>query len=122
MGSLQSQYEAEPLTKRESTEETRTYKTPDAREKDRFLTSDTSSGSGSTFETSIDKFDYAIVFDLSEGKYRDPLKSHYDVWKWKDYKEKLLKCIPDEPVSLVESIIEGIFSPFSLTFALFIIS
>ena len=122
MGSLQSQYEAEPLTKRESTEETRTYKTPDAREKDRFLTSDTSSGSGSTFETSIDKFDYAIVFDVREGKYRDPLKSHYDVWKWKDYKEKLLKCIPDEPVSLVESIIEGIFSPFSLTFALFIIS
>ena len=119
MGGSQSLYEAEPLTKKvESIQTKRTYKTPDAREKDRFLTSDTSSGAGSTFETSIDKFDYAVVFDLSEGKYEDLRRSHGVNCKWKDYKESLLKCVPDEPKSLKESIVEGsyLFPHFALLF------
>ena len=107
MGGSQSS-EAEPLTKKEfDTEMKRTYKTPDTRQKDRFLTSDTSLGGSSTFEMSIDKFDYALVFELTEGHYEKA--EHKSILKWKQYREDfLLKCIPDEPKSLKESIVEGI--------------
>ena len=108
MGGTQSQVEAEPLTKKDESAETkRIYKTPDAREKDRFLTSESSSGASSTFETSIDKFDYAIVFDLSEGKYEDTEKGHQVDMNWQEYRDRLLKCVPDEPKSLRDSIVDG---------------
>jgi len=70
----------------------RVYRTPDVREKDRFSSSDAANAQG-TFETTVDKYDFMILFRITEGPQRSTLLGDDTQIKWKTIKEIWRKCV-----------------------------
>ena len=71
MGGTQSTgSEKEPLAAQSGGKKGRTYRPPDIRKKERFMTNDVSDVTN-TFEASVDKYDMLLVFRITEGFYTD---------------------------------------------------
>ena len=66
-GSQSTEHDAEKVPLTESRKKSKKYITPDVRAKSRFLIPDTADVTN-TFETSIDKYDILLVFNISEGR------------------------------------------------------
>ena len=121
MGGTQSSEEA-PLQRTENLDSTvpirlRPYKTPDTREKERYLTTDVAHVQN-TFETSTDKYDFLIVFRLSEGTNMMPGDHDYMPWEDKNgdigFKSIWERCIPSGSKKTMEESLKAIEKQFSL--------
>ena len=101
----------------------RKYQTPDTREKERLLVSNEATNVQNTFETATDKFDYLIVFRLTEGV--NAINEDAEEQPWEDdvdesgnkregFKTQWLQCLASDNVKMREESLKAIEKQYSL--------